>query len=64
MQAKDVMTHDVVTVAPETAVEEIAALLLERRISAVPVVDASGGVAGIVSEGDLLHRHEAGTERC
>jgi CBS domain-containing protein len=43
-------------------VEEIARLLLERRISGVPVVDAAGRVLGIVSEGDLMRRPELGTE--
>jgi CBS domain-containing protein len=62
MVARDVMTADVVTVSAETAVPEIAALLLEHRISAVPVVDAKGGLLGIVSEGDLMRRPEAGTE--
>ena len=63
MQAKDVMTTDVVTVAPDTEVSDIARLLLERHISALPVVDGDGGVVGIVSEGDLLHRRETDTEK-
>ncbi len=54
MQARDVMTTDVVTVQPETPIRQIAALLLEKRISAVPVVDATGAVVGMVSEGDLI----------
>lgn len=62
MNAKDVMTTPVVTVTPDTTVREIAALLLERRISAVPVV-ADGRLVGLVSEGDLLRRHEIGTDR-
>jgi len=62
MNAKDLMTAPVVTVAPDTTVREIATLLLERRISAVPVVD-DGRVVGLVSEGDLLHRHEIGADR-
>jgi CBS domain-containing protein len=62
MLAKDVMTTAVVTVLPGTEVREIAALFLERRISAVPVVDAQGQLRGIVSEGDLLNRPEAGTQ--
>ena len=62
MHARDVMTRNVVTVSPETSVPAIAALLLDRRISAVPVVDDSGRVIGIVSEGDLIHRPEADTE--
>ena len=63
MKAKDVMTRSVVTVKPDTSVPEIAALLLDHHISAVPVLDADGGIVGIVSEGDLIHRHETGTER-
>lgn len=62
MQARDIMTERVVTVGPDTSVREIATLLLERRISAVPVVEESGEIVGIVSEGDLIHRNEIGTE--
>ena len=62
MKAKDIMTTPVVTIEPDTTVREIAALLLERRISGVPVVEA-GRLVGLVSEGDLLHRHEIGTDR-
>jgi CBS-domain-containing membrane protein len=62
MKAQDVMSAPVVTVAPEAPVPEIAALLIERQISAVPVVDG-GAVVGIVSEGDLLRRGETRTER-
>ncbi|HTV90241.1 MAG TPA: CBS domain-containing protein [Stellaceae bacterium] len=58
MQAHDLMTTDVVTASPETPVRDIARLLLEHRISAVPVVDASGIVVGMVSEGDLIGRSE------
>lgn len=63
MQARDVMTTKVVTVRPDTRVEEIAKLLLDQRISGVPVVDAGGRVVGIVTEGDLMRRPELGTER-
>lgn len=63
MQAKDVMTTSVVTVNPDTDVHEIARRLVERGISAVPVVDGSGRPVGIVSEGDLMRRSESGTER-
>ena len=63
MEAKDVMTTPVVTVAPKTSVEEVAKLMLERRISAVPVVDAQSRVQGIVSEGDLMRHAETGAER-
>jgi CBS domain-containing protein len=49
MLARDVMTTTVATVSPDTPVLEIAALLLERHISGVPVVDADGHVLGIVA---------------
>jgi CBS domain-containing protein len=63
MRAMDVMTTNVITVGPNTSVQEVATLLSERGISGVPVVDAEDRVVGIVSEGDLLHRIETGTER-
>lgn len=62
MNAKDIMTTPVASIGPDTTVREIAALLLERHISAVPVVE-DGRVIGMVSEGDLLRRHEIGTDR-
>jgi CBS domain-containing protein len=63
MLVRDVMVAPVITVAPSATVQEVAKLFLEKRISAVPVLDDKGKLAGIVSEGDLLHRVEAGTER-
>lgn len=63
MVAEVVMTRDVATVVESTPVEEIARLLLERRISAVPVLGAGGEVVGIVSEGDLMRRSELHTEK-
>ena len=63
MQAQDVMTRRVITVAEATPIEEVARLLAEHRISAVPVVDEGGGVAGIVSEGDLIGRLDEGGDR-
>jgi CBS domain-containing protein len=61
-RASDIMTRGVITVTPETTVHELAQLLSERSVSGVPVVDAANRVLGIVSEGDLLHRTETGTE--
>lgn len=58
MQVRDVMTTKVITVRPETPVGEIARLLVENRISGVPVVDDEGRVLGVVSEGDLIRRLE------
>jgi CBS domain-containing protein len=63
MLARDVMTAVVVTVTPDICVEDIAKLLLERNISAVPVLDAAGRLVGIVSEGDLMRRRENETAR-
>jgi len=63
MKARDVMTPNVVSVPIDMPVPEIAELLLERRISAVPVVDASEHVVGVISEGDLIRRPELGTDK-
>jgi CBS domain-containing protein len=63
MNAKDVMTTEVITVSPETTVQELAKILSEKGISGAPVVDAGNRLIGLVSEGDLLHRAETGTER-
>ena len=57
MQARDLMTRDVVAVSPETPARNVAKVLLDGRISAVPVVDSEGTVLGILSQGDFLsHR--------
>lgn len=61
IRAKDVMTTNVTVVEAETTVHRIAQLLTDKHISAVFVADR-GSVIGIVSEGDLLHRRELGTE--
>jgi CBS domain-containing protein len=63
MRAKDVMTTEVIAVDPDTSVQALAALLSECGISGVPVVNADNRVVGVVSEGDLLHRIETGTQR-
>jgi len=56
MLASEIMTKDVVAARPDTPLPEIARLLVEHGISALPVVDQSGAVIGMVSEGDLIHR--------
>ena len=63
MQARDIMTTRVITVAPDTDIREAAQSLLDNRISAAPVIDKDGKLVGIVSEGDLMRRPEAGTGR-
>ena len=62
MQARDVMVSPVITASKTSTVREIAKLLLEKRISAVPVVDDAGKIVGILTESDLTRRVEAGTE--
>jgi CBS domain-containing protein len=62
MKARDVMVSPVITVTPNSSVGALAQTLLKNRISGVPVVDWQGQLVGIVSEGDLLHRSETGTE--
>jgi CBS domain-containing protein len=61
MNASDIMTRGVITVSPETPVADVVALMLQHRISAVPVLDHDA-LVGIVSEGDLLRRTETETE--
>ena len=63
MRARDVMVRAVATTKPETTVEEVARLMINLRISGVPVLDRNGQLVGIVTEGDLLRRAETGTER-
>jgi CBS domain-containing protein len=62
MKARDVMTRDVATAHPDMPVREVAALLLARGISAVPIVDENGAPLGMVSEGDLVGRDERARE--
>lgn len=62
MNAADVMTRKVLTVAPSDSVQLAARLMLENRISGLPVVDGEGRVTGMLTEGDLLKRSETGTE--
>lgn len=61
-KARELMTKDVLAVSPDTPAREIARLLLDRSVSAAPVVDASGAVIGMVSEGDLIGRAEMDRE--
>jgi CBS domain-containing protein len=50
------MTREVVTIGPEASVEDLAKLLEERRISGVPVLDAQGGLVGVITQSDLVQR--------
>jgi CBS domain-containing protein len=62
MKAADVMVSNVITTGPEATVQEVAAILLKNRISALPVVTRDGELIGIISEGDLIRRKETDTE--
>jgi CBS domain-containing protein len=63
MKVAEVMTRNIVSVPPDAAVRDIARLMLQHRISGVPVVDVEQRVLGVVSEGDLLRRPEIGTDQ-
>ena len=63
MRASDIMVRDVVTVRPDTQVADAVKLLGEHDVSALPVVDGHGHLIGIISESDLIHRVEIGTEK-
>jgi len=63
MRATDVMVRDIVTALPETTVRDVARLMINHRISGIPIVGADRQLLGIVTEGDLLRRVETGTER-
>jgi CBS domain-containing protein len=55
---RDMMTRPVRSVRPETPLKEVARLLIEHRISGLPVVDDDGRVVGVISEGDLLVKEQ------
>jgi CBS domain-containing protein len=63
MNAADIMTRNVITIDPENTVADAARLMLDHRISGLPVCDAARRMVGMISEGDLIRRAEAGTER-
>lgn len=63
MKAADVMTRQVISVAPDEQITHAASLMLQNRISGLPVVDAAGKLVGVVTEGDFLRRAETGTQK-
>lgn len=58
MTVRDIMTHDVINVQPDTPVSQIAELLFDKGLTGVPVVDAENHVQGIITEYDLVSRGE------
>lgn len=63
MQAEDIMTPRVVTIRRDATIGEAIRLMLQSRISGLPVVDSADNLVGIVTEGDFLRRVETGTEK-
>jgi len=58
VKAKDIMTKEVITVSPDTTVEGLGRLLIEKGISGAPVIDSNGKLFGIVTENDLIKQKE------
>lgn len=56
MQAKDIMTRDVISVGPDDKIEEVVRILLDNKISGLPVIDEDGYLLGVVTEKDLMIR--------
>jgi CBS domain-containing protein len=62
MNAMDVMVSPVMTIKPDDTVAKAVDLFAKHDVSALPVVDGNEAVVGIISEADLVHRKEIGTE--
>lgn len=54
-KAKDVMVKDVITISPDSSLEDAIKILIDKKISGMPVVDAGGQIVGIISEKDILN---------
>ena len=63
MKASDIMTPDVISADPNATVLQAARYMLQHHISGLPVIDKSGALVGILSEGDFLRRRETYTDR-
>jgi CBS domain-containing protein len=63
MKASDIMTREVVSIGPDASIMEAVRLMLQHKISGLPVIGASGDLVGVVTEGDFLRRAETGTQR-
>ncbi len=57
LKARDIMKREVITVSPETTVEELGRIFIGKGISGAPVVNAEGDLAGIVTENDLISKN-------
>jgi CBS domain-containing protein len=63
MRAHQIMTRPVISVSPESSIADAANIMLQKHVSGLPVLDATGKLVGIISEGDFIRRSEIGTER-
>lgn len=63
MRAHQIMTRHVITVMPDTSILDAANIMLRKHISGLPVIDETGSLVGIVSQGDFIRRAEIGTQR-
>ena len=63
MNAHDVMTRNVISIDPDATVLQAARLMLQHRVSGLPVIDSKANLVGVLSEGDFLRRQETRTER-
>jgi CBS domain-containing protein len=63
MNVRELMTTEVLTVAPEGSLKDVAAILAEHGISGLPVCDAEGRVLGVISEGDILFKEQGARQR-
>ena len=62
MKASEVMTRRVISIEPDATIVQAVRLMLKNHFSGLPVVDESGKLVGVITEGDFLHRREIGTE--
>lgn len=63
MYAHQIMARKVLSTTPDSTILDAANIMLQHRVSGLPVVDRDGTLVGIITEGDFLHRSEIGTER-
>ena len=62
MRVRELMTESVITIGPEAPIKDVARILVDNRISGVPVCDIEGDLLGVVSEGDILYKEHDPTE--
>jgi|SRR5271157_1858823 len=62
MKVSQVMTKHVISIQPEATIVQAIKLMLNNRLSGLPVIDRRGRLVGIITEGDFLHRREISTE--